>query len=34
MKRSSAMALRVLAYNFTRVMTIIGVKPPMAAVTA
>jgi len=33
-KVASEMALHVLAYNFTRVMNIIGVKPLMAAIAA
>jgi hypothetical protein len=33
-KVASEMALSVLAYNLTRVMNIIGVKPLMAAITA
>jgi transposase len=33
-KVSAEMALHVLAYNFTRVMNIIGVKPLMAAIAA
>jgi hypothetical protein len=33
-KVASKMALHVLAYNFTRVMNIIGVKPLMAAIAA
>jgi hypothetical protein len=33
-KVASEMALSVLAYNFTRVMNIIGIKPLMAAIAA
>ena len=33
-KVAGEMALHVLAYNFTRVMNIIGVKPLMAAMSA
>lgn len=33
-KVASEMALHVLAYNFTRVMNIIGIKPLMAAIAA
>jgi transposase len=32
-KVSTEMALHVLAYNFTRVLNIIGVKPLLAAMT-
>ena len=31
---ASEMALHVLAYNLTRVMSIMGVRPPMAAMRA
>jgi transposase len=31
---ATEMALHVLAYNITRVLNIIGIKPMMAAVTA
>ena len=33
-KVAAEMALHVLAYNFTRVMNIVGIKPLMAAITA
>ena len=33
-KVATAMALYALAYNFTRVLNIIGIKPMMAAVGA
>jgi transposase len=33
-KVATEMALHVLAYNLTRVMNIIGIKPPMAAIAA
>ena len=33
-KVASEMALHVLAYNLTRVMNIVGVKPLMAAIRA
>ncbi len=33
-KVATEMALSVLAYNFTRVMNILGIKPLMAAVAA
>ena len=33
-KVASEMALSVLAYNLTRVMNIVGIKPLMAAITA
>ncbi|MGA7323589.1 MAG: hypothetical protein WBX25_03685 [Rhodomicrobium sp.] len=33
-KVATEMALSVLAYNFTRVMNIIGIKPLMAAIAA
>jgi len=33
-KVAAEMALTVLAYNLTRVMNIVGIKPPMAAISA
>ncbi len=33
-KVATEMALHVLAYNLTRVMNIIGIKPMMSAITA
>ena len=33
-KVASEMALHVLAYNFTRVMNIVGIKPLLAAIQA
>jgi hypothetical protein len=33
-KVAAEMALHVLAYNFTRVMNIVGIKPLMAAIAA
>jgi hypothetical protein len=33
-KAAAEMALSVLAYNLTRVMNIVGPKPPMAAIVA
>jgi len=34
LKVATGMALHALAYNFTRVLNIVGVKPIMAAVRA
>ena len=33
-KVAAEMALTVLAYNLPRVMNIVGIKPPMAAISA
>jgi transposase len=33
-KVATEMALHVLAYNFTRVMNIVGIKPLLAAIRA
>jgi transposase len=33
-KVAGEMALSVLAYNLTRVINLVGIKPPIAAITA